>query len=144
MRGYFGIGIQNTKTEVNTGTLWRSAKLLGASFIFTIGRRYQRQVSDTLKAYRSIPLYNYVDFNSFYSHLPYNCFLIGIELDEKASLLKNFMHPERCVYLLGAEDNGLTKEAISKCHKLIQLPGEFSMNVAVAGSIVMYDRISKN
>lgn len=46
-------------------------------------------------------------------------------------------------YLLGAEDNGLTKEAISKCQELVYLPGERSLNVAVAGSIVLYDRISK-
>ena len=42
MRGYFGIGIENIKTEANIGTLMRSSYAMGASFVFTIGRRYAR------------------------------------------------------------------------------------------------------
>lgn len=142
-RGYFGIGIFNGKTPENLGTLWRSADLLGAAFIFTIGRRYKHQATDTMKSYRNIPLYNYESFEDFIKSLPFDCQLIGIELDSKSVPIANFKHPERAIYLLGAEDNGLTKEAIDKCQKLVQLPGRFSMNVAVAGSIIMYDRISK-
>lgn len=142
-RGFFGIGILNGKTETNVGTLWRSADLMGASFIFTIGKRYKYQSSDTMKTFRHIPLYHYETFEDFYKALPHDCQLVGIELHEKSKYIKSFFHPERCVYLLGAEDNGLTKEAIEKCHRLVQLPGKSSMNVAVAGSIVMYDRISK-
>jgi tRNA (guanosine-2'-O-)-methyltransferase len=142
-RGFFGIGILNGKTIENVGTLWRSADLMGAKFIYTIGRRYRKQASDTMKSWRNIPLYNYETFEEFYKALPYDCQLIGIELHEKSEYIQSFIHPERCVYLLGAEDSGLSKEAIEKCHKLIQLPGRLSMNVAVAGSIVMYDRINK-
>ena len=63
-----------------------------------------------------------------------------MEKTDTAENLEDFKHPKRCVYLLGAEDNGLTKEAIEKSHFLIQFPSEFSLNVAVAGSIVLYDR----
>lgn len=144
MRGYFGIGIQNTKTEQNIGTLWRSAQLLGASFIFTIHKRYKKQSTDTMKAFRHIPLYNYESFDEFYKAIPYGCLLIGVELHETAQPISKFSHPQQAIYLLGAEDHGLTNEAIERCHKLIQLPGDRSMNVSVAGSIVMYDRISKS
>ena len=44
------------------------------------------------------------------------------------------------MYLLGAEDHGLSKKAIEKSHHLIKFKSELSVNVAVAGSIVMYDR----
>lgn len=142
-RGFFGIGILNGKTKENIGTLWRSADLLGASFIFTIGKRYKHQASDTLKTPRHIPLYNYETFDDFYKQMPYDCQLIGVELDENSSYIADFKHPERCIYLLGSEDNGLTNEAIERCLHLIQLPGRSSMNVAVAGSIVMYDRVCK-
>lgn len=143
MRGYFGIGIDHSKTEMNIGTLWRSANLMGASFIFTIGKRYKKQASDTLKTWREMPLYHYTDFHSFYESMPYDCQLIGIELHKDSWPIKTFVHPQRCIYLLGAEDHGLTKEAIEGCHQLVQLPGEMSMNVAVAGSIVMFDRLNK-
>ena len=42
-RGYFGIGIHHVKNEENIGMLWHSADILGADFIFTIGRRYNEQ-----------------------------------------------------------------------------------------------------
>jgi tRNA G18 (ribose-2'-O)-methylase SpoU len=143
MRGYFGIGIEHAKTEYNIGTLWRSAQIMGAAFIFTINNRYKKQSSDTMKTFRSIPLVHYKDFADFYEHMPFDCRLIGVELDERAVEIKIFQHPERCIYLLGAEDHGLTKEALNKCHMIVQLPGKFCMNVSVAGSVTMYDRITK-
>lgn len=35
-KGFFGIGVYQIKRSENIGTLWRSAYILGASFIFTI------------------------------------------------------------------------------------------------------------
>lgn len=144
MRGYFGIGVYHAKREVNIGTLWRSAYQLGASFIFTIGRRYSAQSSDTTVAWRHIPLFDYESFDNFKSNIPYGCPVLAIEMG--GHRLKNFIHPERCIYLLGAEDNGLPEEVLSQCYATISLEGvrQLSYNVAVAGSIVMYDRISKS
>jgi tRNA G18 (ribose-2'-O)-methylase SpoU len=142
-RGYFGIGIMHGKTEQNIGTLYRSAAIFGADFIFTVGKRYERQCSDTAKTHRHIPLYHFRTLDDLRDHLPYGCRLIGVELDPKARPLGTYIHPLQACYLLGAEDYGLTKEERAACHSLIQLPGDFSLNVAVAGSIVMYDRITK-
>ncbi|MCH9660281.1 MAG: RNA methyltransferase [Bacteroidetes bacterium] len=137
---FFGIGIQNGKTPENLGVLWRTAQNLGASFIFTIGKRYAQQACDTHNAVKSMPYYHYKNFEDFFNHLPKGVRIVGVEKTEKAENLEDFQHPRRCVYLLGAEDNGLTREAIEKAHFLIQFPSEFSLNVAVAGSIVLYDR----
>lgn len=143
-RGYFGIGIENTKTKANIGTLWRSAYGLGAAFIFVIGERYKKQASDTVKAMRHIPMYHYDNFEQFYDHMPKDCQLIGVELHEKARELSGYGHPERAIYLLGAEDSGLSKRALEKCHSIIQFESKHCLNVAVAGSIIMYDRQSKH
>ena len=144
IRGYFGIGIINGKCEQNIGTLFRSGLIYGASYIFTVGKRYKKQSSDTIKTYRHIPLFNFSSINDLKEHLPYTCQLIGIELDDKAVELDSFAHPERACYLLGAEDHGLTKEAIESCHQIVKLPGKYCLNVAVAGSIVIYDRYIKS
>ena len=49
MRGYFAIGVYHPKNHLNIGTLWRTANILKAAFIFTVGARYKRfQCSDTL------------------------------------------------------------------------------------------------
>ncbi|WP_196895000.1 RNA methyltransferase [Aureivirga marina] len=142
-QGYFGIGIYNGKTPENLGVLWRSAQNMGASFIFTIGNRYAKQACDTHKAVGAMPYFHYKDFDDFYAHLPKSAMLVGVELDEKAVPLETFEHPRRCVYLLGAEDHGLSRKAIEKSHHLIKFDTRLSLNVAVAGSIVMYDRNMK-
>lgn len=75
--------------------------------------------------------------------MPYDCKLVAVELNERARNLKNYIHPERCIYLLGAEDNGVPQYIIEECHDLIMIDSNLCMNVAVTGSIVMYDRIVK-
>ena len=138
--GYFEIGIYHPKTEMNTGTLWRSAYQLGASGIFTIGARYKKQASNTYKTERHIPLRCFDTFEEFLSARPYAAILVGIEMG--GDMLKTFKHPKQAVYLLGAEDHGLPPEIMKQCNKLISLEaiGQPSYNVAVAGSIVMYHR----
>lgn len=142
-QGYFGIGIYNGKTPENLGVLWRSAQNMGASFIYTIGNRYSKQACDTHKAVGAMPYFHYDSFEEFYKHLPKSAVLVGVELDDKSVPLETFQHPKRCVYLLGAEDHGLSKEAIDKSHFLVKFKSTLSLNVAVAGSIVMYDRGAK-
>jgi tRNA G18 (ribose-2'-O)-methylase SpoU len=140
---FFGIGVYQPKTEHNIGTLWRSAYILGASFIFIIDGKYKPQTSDTQKTWSKIPFYRYRDFDHFYDSLPYSTQLVGLELSDNSTAIRTFAHPSRAAYLLGAEDNGLPQKVAERCHHLLQLPGEQSLNVAVSGSIVMYDRIQK-
>lgn len=140
---FFAIGIEHTKTYQNVGTLWRSADLMGAAYIFTIGHRYRRQSSDTGKAWCNVPLFHYDDVADMMKHLPTDTTVIGIELAPHAHRLIDFVHPRRACYILGAEDRGMSSEAVERCSAVVQLPGRRSMNVATAGSIVMYDRLAK-
>ena len=141
--GYFGIGCIGMKTSENYGTLFRTAQIMGADFIFLIGARFKRQSSDTMKSWKHVPLFEYETFADFNKHRPYACMLVGIELTENSIPIKDYTHPKQACYLLGAEDYGLTNEAIKACQEIIILPGERSLNVAVAGSIVLFDRINK-
>lgn len=143
MRGYFGIGIYHTKTEVNVGTLWRSAHNFGAAFIFTIGRRYRKQSSDTTKAWKSTPLYHFESFEDFRNHIPYDCRLVAIEQNDISVNVKSFPHPERSIYLLGAEDHGIPEDILFRCPDIVHIDTPMCLNVATAGSIIMYDRSVK-
>lgn len=142
-RGFFEIGIIRGKTVENVGTLWRSAYQMGASGIFTVGQRYPKQASDTLKTNRHIPLRTYIDIDAMLDAMPLECLLVGVEMGGKP--LQNFVHPERAIYLLGAEDNGIAATVLARCHHHIALPSvrTASYNVAVAGSLVMFDRQCK-
>jgi len=143
MRGYFGIGIYHTKTEVNVGTLWRSAHNFGAAFIFTIARRYKRQASDTTKAWKTIPLHHYESFADFRDHIPFDCQLIAIEQSNKSESILKYSHPERAIYLLGAEDSGIPAFIQEKCQGVVHIDTPMCLNVATAGAIIMYDRKTK-
>jgi tRNA(Leu) C34 or U34 (ribose-2'-O)-methylase TrmL len=140
---FFGIGVYQPKTAHNIGTLWRTAMILGASFIFIVDGKYKPQTSDTQKTWSKIPFYKYDNFEHFYASLPYSTRLVGIEMNSNSQSICTFDHPLRATYLLGAEDNGLPQDVVDRCHMLVQLPGESSLNVAVSGSLVIYDRIQK-
>jgi tRNA G18 (ribose-2'-O)-methylase SpoU len=144
MRGYFGMGIFHSKHEINIGTLWRHAYMYGASFIFTIGARYKTQSSDTLKTPKHIPMYHYSDVDVFMESRPYDCPLVCVELSDESISLPDFTHPERAIYLLGAEDHGLPESVLDRAQYIVQIPPSHSMNVAVAGTLVMYDRFLKS
>lgn len=143
-RGFFEIGIFHGKTPMNMGTLWRSAYQMGAAGIFTVGARYKRQASDTYKTNRHIPHREYLDIDALIASLPYSCPLVAVEMGGEC--LTTFKHPERAVYLLGAEDHGIPAAQLAKCHHIVSLPAVRlpSYNVAVAGSLVMYDRQTKD
>ena len=145
-RGFFAVGVYRPKTEANVGTLWRTAHLYGAAFVFTVGRRYQRQSSDTPKTPLHTPLFHFADINDLGEHLPWSAPLVGVELDSRSVSLPSYEHRLRSVYLLGAEDHGLPPDVLDACHDVIQIPSlaPQSMNVAVAGSVVLYDRHVKS
>jgi tRNA G18 (ribose-2'-O)-methylase SpoU len=143
VEGYSAIGVFRGKTEHNLGTLWRSAYILGAAYIFTVDHRYKKQPSDVLKTWARIPLFHYKSFDDLLQNIPHDCRLVAVELTDDAILLDQFDHPKRAIYVLGAENEGLPKSILDKCHYVIKLAGNSSLNVGVAGSIVMHDRALK-
>lgn len=144
MVGYYGIGIFATKNKKNIGTLWRSAQIYGASFIYTIVSKYKWQPTDTLKSYRHVPLFHHDDIEGFLAQLPMDCTLVGVEMCDDAEDIMDFVHPKSAVYLLGAEDYGLPEELLALCKTVVKLPGKYSMNVSHAGTLIMYDRFVKS
>ena len=143
--GYFGIGIVRGKTAGNAGVLWRSAAQLGAAFTFTVGARFEKEddKTDAIAAWRRVPQFAYDDVAQLVTATPRGAALVGVEMGGQA--LETFAHPERCVYVLGAEDEGLPKSVRRACRHVVALPSirSASYNVAVAGALVLYDRFMK-
>lgn len=143
-RGYVGLGIYDYKTDENVGTLMRSANCFNVDFLFTIKRRYSHQRGDTMKTPNHIPLFHFESLEEFQERKPFNCTTVCVELDEKARSLYCYIHPIRAAYLLGREDSGLPKEYMEG-KQVVQIPNlKTSLNVAVTGSILLYDRMFKN
>jgi len=140
-RGYFAIGVERISKPMNLGNLIRSAHGFGASFAFTIGadaRAFEAK-SDTSKAAGHLPVYHWVDATQM--QLPMHCRLVGVELLDEAIDLPSFRHPARAAYVLGPERGSLSEELLARCDYMVKIPTAFCVNVAMAGAIVMYDRV---
>jgi tRNA G18 (ribose-2'-O)-methylase SpoU len=140
-RGFFAIGVEGISKAVNLGNLLRSAHAFGASFVFTIGadEKALHLHADTSKASSHVPLYHCRSLAEL--KLPKGCSLVGVELLDEAHDLPSFPHPLRAAYVLGPERGALSPELTARCQHLVRIPAAFSLNVATAGAIVMYDRL---
>jgi len=140
-RGYFAIGAERISKSLNLGNMVRSAHAFGASFVFTIGAHYRalEAWSDTSKAPAHLPLYNWESADQLV--LPEGCRLVGVELLDEAIDLPSFRHPLQAAYVLGPERGELSPEIIDRCDHVVKIPTTFCINVAMAGAILMYDRV---
>jgi tRNA G18 (ribose-2'-O)-methylase SpoU len=140
-RGYFAIGAERMSKALNLGNLMRSAHGFGASFTFTVGATYQalEARADTSKGQWHIPHYNWAGLEEM--ALPQGCKLVGVELLDDAIDLPSFRHPMRAAYVLGPEQGSLSPKLLSRCEYVIRIPTRFCVNVAMAGAVVMYDRV---
>ena len=140
-RGYFAIGAERISKSLNLGNLMRSAHGFGASFTFTVGADYHviEAAADTSKGSLHLPHYNWPGLETM--ALPQGCRLVGVELIEAAIDLPSFHHPLRAAYVLGPERGALSPAMIGRCDYVIKIPTLFCINVAMAGAIVMYDRV---
>jgi tRNA G18 (ribose-2'-O)-methylase SpoU len=141
LRGYFAIGAERMSKALNLGNLMRSAHGFGASFTFTIGATYQalEARADTSKGQWHLPHYNWLRVDDMI--LPEGCRLVGVELLDDAIDLPSFRHPLRAAYVLGPERGALSPALRSRCDYIVRIPTSFCINVAMAGAIVMYDRV---
>jgi tRNA G18 (ribose-2'-O)-methylase SpoU len=140
-RGYFAIGAERISKSLNVGNLMRSAHGFGASFTFTVGAMYQAReaAADTSKGLQHLPHYSWSSIDDMV--LPQGCRLVGIELIDEAIELPSFRHPLRAAYVLGPERGSLSPEMLARCDYTVKIPTTFCINVAMAGAIVMYDRV---
>ena len=55
--------------------------------------------------------------------------------------LPSFTHPRQAAYVLGAERASLSPALLERCDFVVRIPTKFCVNVAIAGALVMYDRM---
>lgn len=142
MKGYFGVGVERVSKAMNVGALFRTAHAFGASFVFTVDAQYVRREgkqADTADSTTSLPHYDFANLEAV--RLPVGCRLIGVEITDDAIDLPSFRHPRQAAYVLGAEREGLSPGMVALCDFVIRIPTRFSVNLSVAGALVMYDRL---
>jgi tRNA G18 (ribose-2'-O)-methylase SpoU len=141
MRGYFAVGAEQISKPMNLGNLLRSAHAFGASFASTIGAHHNafERGSHTSRAVEHLPVYHWRSLEEM--QLPRGARLVGVELTDDAVELPSFHHPLQAAYVLGPERGALSSQLLERCDYVVKIPTSFCINVAVAGAIVMYDRM---
>ena len=141
-RGYFGIGVEGVSKSANVGALLRTAHAFGAAFCFVVGPGWDSRaarLADTAETPAHVPLWRFPDIASL--TLPQDCALVGVELLDSATDLPSFRHPLSAAYVLGPERSSLSPDMLACCRHTVRIPTRFALNLAVAGALVLYDRL---
>jgi len=142
MSGYFGIGVEGVSKPANVGALLRTAHAFGAAFAFTVDAQTDAvgfRAADTSDAVKNLPFYGWPSPEAM--ELPRGCQVVGIELMDDAIDLPSFRHPRRAAYVLGSERGALSPAMLARCDFVCSIPTRFSINLSLAGALVMYDRL---
>jgi tRNA G18 (ribose-2'-O)-methylase SpoU len=142
----FAIAAWDISKEHNVGSLVRTAHAAAASELVLVGEReWNVEAARTAELYTAIVhLAGLDDFRSHLSTRRWN--LVTVELHRGAVSLFEARYPERPCFLLGAELGGVPEELIETAALVVQIPQWGlvpSLNLAVAGSIVLYDYLAK-
>lgn len=140
MRGYAAIGLHNPKTPANVGSVLRAAGCYQASMVAMSGSRFKKASTDTMDAWRHLPL---IETSDLHLVMPYDCVPVAIDLVPGARPLTTYTHPERAFYIFGPEDGTLNKEVLSWCRDVVYVPTNGCMNLAACVNVVLYDRMAK-
>jgi tRNA(Leu) C34 or U34 (ribose-2'-O)-methylase TrmL len=73
---------------------------------------------------------------------------VCVEITAGAEDLRDFVHPERALYVFGPEDGGVPKGIRNHCHRFVRIPlpdasERTPFNLAAAVNIVLWDRFLK-
>lgn len=142
MRGYFGIGVEGISKARNVGAVFRSAHAFGASFVFSVKAALSLDdlnSTDTSGTAENLPFYRFAGPEELL--LPRGCSLVGIEITDDAIELPSFHHPRCAAYVLGPERGSLSEAMVARCDYVVKIPTKFSLNLGLAGALVMYDRM---
>ena len=136
----------NTSKEHNVGSLVRSAHAAAAEEVILVGdREWNVEAARTAELYTTVTrVADIVDFRRHLAEKGWN--LVAIELDDRAVNLFEAEYPERPCFLLGAEVGGVPADLLDEARLVVRIPQWGlvpSLNLAVAGSIVMYDYLGK-
>ena len=143
MRGFACIGLDNPKFEVNVGGAMRAADVYAADLIIISGSRFKRIKgipTDTMKAWRHIPV---IEVPDIFDAIPHDCVPVAVDRLDGARSLTTYRHPQRALYIFGAEDATLGKRITDRCRDIVMVPTRRCMNLAATVNVVLYDRLAK-
>ena len=140
--------IEDVVDHTNVGAIFRSVAGLGADAVLVTPRcadpLYRRSVRVSMGTVLQVPWTRLPDWPEAASVLKDNGFhLAALALADDAVSLEDFAvnPPERVAIMLGAEGDGLSRQALEAADTIVTIPmlhGVDSLNVAAASAVALY------
>lgn len=144
------IALVNPKYPANVGKAIRTASCFGIKQVWFTGNRvslvadkkYRLPREERMKGYKEVELRQHDYFFNEYDRGKVTP--VAVEVRNNSELLPDFIHPENALYVFGPEDGSLTSVHLQHCHRFLVIPSKHCLNLAMAVSIVLYDRMAKS
>lgn len=145
---YPAVVLENPKFARNISMVIRimAGFLNHANLFITSKRFYDSLKQDVRRLPREERMKAYHNVDLIYHTKPLNLLKgtpVCVELVNGAVPLPYFNHPEKAIYIFGAEDGGVSKALRVQCHHFIYIPTNACFNLATTVGMVLYDRYSK-
>jgi tRNA G18 (ribose-2'-O)-methylase SpoU len=143
----FAVAAWEITKEHNVGTLVRTAHAAAAEEVILLGDRdWNVEAAKTSELYTRIVQLP-ADADALRAHLEVSGWnLVAVELAEGSTGMFDAVYPPRPCFLLGAELRGLPAELLAEARLVVEIPQWGlvpCLNLAVAGSLVVYDHLGK-
>lgn len=142
----FAVAVINMSKEMNIGSLLRTAHAAAAERLILVGETsfntYAAATTDRWTDIDHLPTPADLVAHAAETGRP----LVAIERDPRAVSLFEAVYPPRPIFVLGAEKFGVPPEVLDASALIVEIPQWGlvpSLNVAAAGSVVIYDYLAK-
>lgn len=140
-----GIAAWQIINPENIGNLIRLADNVGAEDVFILGTDFQLRMSSIKKtaglSFNNVRL-TFISTEDFFDQLSPDVQIAAIETSADSTNIFTTNLPEKVIFLLGNERNGLPDEILQKCSLKVHIPmtGKCkSMNVSHALSVALFE-----
>ncbi|HEY4483500.1 MAG TPA: RNA methyltransferase [Candidatus Paceibacterota bacterium] len=144
--------LHNLRSVLNVGAIFRTADAVGVEKIYLAGftpgplDRFGRVRKDfhkaALGAENSVPWESMPDIFALLKKLKAEGYqLTALEQNKRAIDYKKFNPNKKCALVIGNEVEGVSKEVLKMCDKIIEIPMQGkkeSLNVSVATGIALF------
>ncbi|WKZ31234.1 MAG: TrmH family RNA methyltransferase [Candidatus Dojkabacteria bacterium] len=143
------IVLDNIRSAFNVGSVFRTADAIGNCQIYLCGITSTidnpKIYKTALGATESVPSKHYPDSMMAISELKEaNIPIFSVEITDGSQHFQEVEYPEEVALVLGHERLGVNQLIIDQSDKLIHIPMngmKESLNVAIAGSVIMYEAV---
>jgi len=156
--------IHNIRSTHNVGSIFRTSEGFGAAKIILSGytpypqldndsrlphiaTKLTAQIHKTALGAETMVPFEYQENLDISAIKSAGYTLIGLEQNDRSTLLADYIPPQKVALLLGEEVHGITDDLLADCDQLIEIPmygKKESFNVSVATGIALYGLTQAN